>query len=182
MSDCYDQWQKLKKDYDYLAVSVSINGTGDVMTAQPGMFEYEDDCRYSCTGGSCVFYQYNGVSKTCSTYLAPEGAAADPNMKMAMKMDEGYYAVYSANAAAKASIGDAIPITVDGSLVTSVVTSSVSGCVKRCDEVEGCVALFVTMPIDGGSSHSCELRSGALSAELKSKYRIADGSNINRWK
>jgi hypothetical protein len=178
-----DEWQKLKKDFDYLPVNSS-----SIMTVQPGMFEFEDDCKYSCTGSTCVFYQYSHLSKTCAVYLAPEGSAADPIMTFAMKIDEGVYAVYRTNAAAKA-IGTVLPVTESRSLVTSVVTSSVSACVKLCDELEVCVGLFVTKAsavLDGTSDSnsgtvSCELRSGSLSAEYSSKYRIADGSNINRW-
>jgi hypothetical protein len=174
--DCYDEWQKLKKDYDYLPVAANAT----VMTSAPGMFATEEDCRALCVSELCVFYQYSVSLKECSLYNAPEEADVDITVRLGMKVDVGVYTVYASNEVAREHIGTAIPVAVDGATANFIVTSTIEECMKKCDDVEGCVALLMTRnPGDGNVN--CALRAGEVSFDMRSKYKISDGSSLNNW-
>ena len=138
-ADCYDEWQKLKKDFDYLPVRVDAT----VMTSPSGPFAAEEDCKALCATDLCVFYQYSLDTKECSLYNAPEASDADPTIRLGMKVDSGVYTVYASNAAARDNIGAVIPVAVDGATANFIVTTTIEACMKRCDDVEGCVALLI---------------------------------------
>jgi hypothetical protein len=94
---------------------------------------------------------------------------------MGMKVDQGLYAVYPVAAAAAAkSVGESI---------ASLTTISVDECTKKCDNVESCVVVFIVKVTSatGVTSYTCNLRSGALASDVRSQYRIIDGSVINNW-
>ena len=170
-ADCHDQWQKLKKDFDFLPVTDAT-----LLTPQPGTYETEDDCRMMCDTG-CVFYQWNKETKVCSQHIAP--ANSDGTVRLGMKVDVGVYGVYASTAEAKATIGEVLPVTVDGASADFVVTPDVKTCMKRCDDIEGCVALFMTKTPE--NNINCRLKAGAISVTTRSKYRLSDGSTLNTW-
>jgi hypothetical protein len=96
-----------------------------------------------------------------------------------MKVDVGVYAVYASTAEAKTAIGETLPVTVDGAQAEFIVTPDVNTCMKRCDDIEGCVALFMTKTPE--NNINCRLRAGAISVTTRSKYRVSDGSALNNW-
>lgn len=192
--DCYDRWQVLKKDFDYLPLGAGTTGTSVVA----GRIYSEAQCRQACdTNAACVFYLFDrgmaGQSTgTCTLYLAAAGTAP---VQMGMKVDEGIYSVVPVALSAY-NIGDAVSSTVaDWSnmgvsaslasgikdawlLATSDASIAVAACTRRCDQVEACVVALVHQV--AASSFACGLRSGALGADQRTMYRIS-GSNIDRW-
>lgn len=56
-------------------------------------------------------------------------------------------------------------------------TTTVEQCLRKCDEVERCVALVITQTDTG---FNCSLRQGDLSADFSTKYRVF-GTTINSW-
>jgi len=162
--DCYDKWQNLKKDFDFLPIDPAFLST--LLAEQTGNFTNEDACKKACdtAGFNCVFYQYDTNSAKCYIYQAP---AKTGNVRLGMKIDEGVYSVYGASS-------DSTKI---GAVAGTFTQSSVNECTRKCDEVERCVALVITK---NGADYTCDLRAGALSADLRTKYQVS-GSNVGSW-
>jgi hypothetical protein len=151
-----------------------------VMTSAPGTFATEEECRALCVSELCLFYQYSVSSKDCSLYNAPEDADADITVRLGMKVDVGVYTVYASNEAAREHIGTVIPVAVDGATANFIITSTIEECMKKCDDVEGCVALLMTRnPVNGNVN--CALRAGEVSSDMRSMYKVSDGSSLNNW-
>jgi hypothetical protein len=159
-NDCYDEWQNLQKDFDFLPVQAA-----SMMTAGAGATEGE--CQASCDAlEGCVFYQFDGPASTCSHYIAPAGPATD--VEVGFKIDTGVYSV--------------IPGNVDsgklGTTISAPTADSIRNCLHECDKVEGCVAVVITE--EGPGAYRCGMKEGALSADVKSKYKVA-GAKIGAW-
>ena len=158
-SDCHDTWQGLQKDYEFLPVS-----TTSLMS--PGTGATETECRSSCdTTSSCVFYQFDSGSSTCRHYVTPAG---DPSAALGFKVDAGVYVVYP---------GDVSSSSIGVTLRTPT-SPSVIDCTQECDKVEGCVAVVISKLTPSG--FSCGLKTGAMSPDIKGKYRVV-GSSIGNW-
>jgi hypothetical protein len=160
VNDCYDQWQSLQKDYDYLPVEAA-----SMMTAGAGATEQA--CQDSCEAtAGCAFYQFDAAAPACSHYIAPAGPAT--NVEVGFKIDAGVYSV--------------IPGDVDsgkiGTTISAPTADSIRNCLHECDKVEGCVAVVITE--EGPGAYRCGMKQGALSADIKSKYKVA-GAMIGAW-
>ena len=184
--DCYEAWVKLNKDFDYIPM---VNTQS--LTQLPGTFNTEESCRDECSKGngdrSCVFYQWNFLSRSCAVYYAPTPAAGGAGVagavQIGVRVDVGVYSVYAANEASY-SIGKALAMnSFQGSNnpadAGSIAAASVADCTRRCDQTEACFAVLVTKALSG-KGFQCSLRGGDVSAEVKSQYR-AVGSNIDAW-
>ena len=164
LADCYERWQSLYKDWDFLPV----NNPSTMLTKIPGKIS-DDECRMACNGlPSCVFYQWdNSDAKECSVYVAPASASA--TVQVGFKVDTGIYSVIN---------GDASSTNI-GKVIASPTRPTVRECSQECDKVEGCVALVVTKAV-GGNEFICDLRSGELSQDLRTKYQVR-GDFIGAW-
>jgi hypothetical protein len=160
-NDCYDQWQKLSKDYDFLPVA-----SASMMTTADGTFATDGECKTECdTTEGCAFYQFDAADDKCSLYMTPTGPS---DVAVGFKIDVGVYSVIPGNTESY-MIGVAI---------STPNSPSVRDCVHECDKTEGCVALVITK-VDA-STFSCGMKSGALSADISSQYKVA-GTNIGAW-
>ena len=166
--DCYDQWQRLGRSFDFLPVDDTSILTYQNLTV-PGVTL----CREACdTTSGCVFYQYNkqpedpDPAKQCGLYIAP--SPGDANMRLAIKIDVDVYSIFPADAGSS-KIGK------DLGLFT---TSSVRECSKMCDLMEGCVLLVIT-EVDQ-TAFSCDLKGGDLSADYTTMYKVS-GPSIGAW-
>ena len=179
--DCYDAWVKLNKDVDFIPV---VNTQS--LTELSGTAATQDSCRDECGKGdtdlTCVFYQWNAITRSCAVYYAPTpaaaGAAVAGAVQFGVRIDVGVYSVYPANEASY-SIGKALAIKSFQGSNNPVDASSVADCTRRCDQTEACFAALVTKALSG-KGFQCSLRGGDVSAEVKSQYR-AVGSNIDAW-
>ena len=167
ISDCWNQWQNLNKDFDFLPVADT-----KLLTVQSGLQYREVECQWECAGAKCLFYQWDAYSKECHLYLAPALGSASGNMQLGLKIDAGVYAVYPANEGS-AGIGRRISMA-----AASITVKSVADCVRSCDEVEACVAVLVTKT--SNSVFTCALRQGDASRDLRTKYR-ASGEGLDNW-
>jgi hypothetical protein len=162
VGDCYARWQVLQKDFDFLPVQ-----NAGMMSSGSGSTETE--CQSSCdTTDGCIFYQFDAVSGTCSHYISPPAPAGAATNEVGFKIDVGVYSV--------------IPGNLDsdnlGVSITTVSSDSVRNCVHECDKVEACVALVITE--NGPGAFTCALKSGSLSSDMKSKYKVS-GARIGAW-
>ena len=159
--DCYEEWQQLYKDYDFLPVSANLSLVNSSALTQA-------DCREACEMSTfnCVFYQFKTSSKSCLLYNTP---AAANGVELGLKIDVGVYSVFPGGFDAD-KIGAPI-----GAAITD--KASVNDCTRACDQVEGCVAVAVAQTL---GAYSCSLKSGALSFEVRSQYRVA-GNSIGGW-
>lgn len=179
-ADCHDEWQRLRKDFDYLPVAAAAADA--LLVVRPGSWAAEADCKLACGTANppCVFYQWNANSQQCAPHQPPAAATADAAgngtaavSQIGMKIDVDLYAVYAATAVA-VHIGESIPPG-----TATVVVSSMQECTKKCDILESCVVVHVSSTEDG--KFACGLRAGGLSPEHRSMYRLTDGSIINSW-
>jgi len=157
--DCYAPWQNLQKDFDFLPVT----GGATILTTVSGTFATEDACKAECTA-ACAFYQYDSINQACAIYTIPAG---DGTAEVGFKVDTGVYSVIP---------GDATSAQL-GSIIAAPSSDSVRNCLHECDKVEGCVAVVITKE---GAAFRCGMKQGALSADLKTQYRIA-GARIAAW-
>ena len=157
--DCYSKWQDLQKDYDFLPVN-----SASMMT--PGAANTLAGCEAECDGNAtCIFYQFDSNSNGCSLYFEPVGTGS---VEVGFKIDTGVYAVIPGNADS----------TYLGTPISAPTSTSIRNCVHECDKVEGCVVLVITE--NGPNDFTCGMKSGALSADLKTKYKVA-GADIAAW-
>ena len=165
LADCYERWQNLYKDWDFLPV----NNPTTMLTKVTGPTS-GDQCRIACNGiTDCVFYQWDeSAAQECSVYVAP--ATASSTIQVGFKVDTGIYSVIN---------GDSSSANI-GKVISSPVKPTLRECTQECDKVEGCVALVVTKQA-GGSEFICDLRSGELSQDLRTRYQVS-GSLIGAWK
>jgi len=165
LADCYERWQNLYKDWDFLPV----NNPSTMLTKVPGK-NSDDECRIACNGlERCVFYQWDKTvgAQDCSVYIAP--ATASATVQVGFKVDTGIYSVVN---------GDASSTNI-GKVIASPIKPTVRECTQECDKVEGCVALVVTQSADG-NQYICDLRSAELSQDLRTKYQVS-GDFIGAW-
>jgi hypothetical protein len=164
--DCYDEWQRLGRSFDFLPVDDSSILVYENLAA-PGVTFCKDACDVA---PGCVFYQYHkepeDPAKQCGLYFAPD--PGEPNMRLAIKIDVEVYSVLPANA-------DSSKIGRDLGLFT---TNSVSECSKRCDMTEGCVLLVLT-EVDQ-TTFACDLKGGELSTDYTTMYKVS-GPAIGAW-
>ena len=160
--DCYAPWQKLQKDFDFLPVT----GGATVLDAAVSVAD-EAACKALCTD-TCAFYQYDSVNTACSTYTIPAGPAT--NVEVGFKVDTGVYSVIP---------GDGTSSNL-GSPIAAPTADSIRNCLHECDKVEGCVAVVITKDDPSAGVFRCGLKQGALSADLKTEYRVA-GARIGAW-
>ena len=156
--DCYAPWQNLQKDFDFLPVT----GGATILDAAVTVAD-EAACKALCTD-TCAFYQFDSVNTACSTYTIPAG---DGSAEVGFKVDTGVYSVIP---------GDATSSNL-GSAIAAPTADSIRNCLHECDKVEGCVAVVITKE---GADFRCGMKQGAMSADLKSQYRIA-GARIGTW-
>jgi hypothetical protein len=162
--DCYERWQNLYKDWDFLPVT----NPDTMLTVGTG--GNADACRMSCNDiERCVFYQWDSYDGgSCKHYLAP--ATSSATVQVGFKVDTGIYSVVN---------GDASSVNL-GKVIAAPVKSSVRECTQECDKVEGCVVLVVTKQTNGGSDYICDLRSAELSADIRTRYQVK-GNYIGDW-
>jgi len=159
---CYDEWQPLKKDFDYLPVADHSNILTPV-TVPLGTTVTQKWCQSNCQG-SCLFYIYNQARDVppagrCLLYSTPKEPT--PGLKVGFKVDDAVYLVVD---------GDEKVFSI-GKEVGAPDVSSERMCSQRCDEIEGCV-LFITKMGDVGGM-SCSLREGALDVDYRTKYKVS---------
>ena len=164
LADCYERWQNLYKDWDFLPVN-----NPSTMLTKVADKNSDDECRIACNGlQGCVFYQWdNSGAKECSVYVAP--ATASSTVQVGFKVDTGIYSVIN---------GDVNSANI-GKVISSPVKSTVRECTQECDKVEGCVALVITKAVST-NDFICDLRSGELSQDLRTKYQVR-GDFIGAW-
>jgi hypothetical protein len=163
--DCYERWQNLYKDWDFLPVN---NSNTMLTTVGAGVITNADQCRDSCNDKDlCVFYQWDEYGDSCKHYLAP--ATSSATVQVGFKVDTGIYSVVNGDA----SSGNL------GKVIAAPVKSSVRECTQECDKVEGCVVLVVTQQTSG-NEYICGMRSGELSPDIRTRYQVK-GSLIGAW-
>jgi hypothetical protein len=165
---CYDEWQSLKKDYDYLPVADAGKVLNPIAPLYASTAPTEAWCQSQCKE-SCIFYLYNtfkGVPPAgrCSIYTLTKTPV--PGMKMGLKVDEGVYMIVDADDKAL-NIGKEVEVSQ---------VRSVTACSQECDGAEGCV-LFVVKPSTGGRV-SCSLREGDLDVDYRTKYRVSKATLV----
>jgi hypothetical protein len=128
----------------------------------------ESECQAACKNSTfnCIFYQFMSSSKRCLLYNTP---AVANGVELGLKIDVGVYSVSPGGLDA-----EHIGVQVGAPLINK---TSVRDCTRACDQVEACVAVAVTQALD---TFTCSLKSGALSADVRSRYKVA-GSSIGGW-